>query len=389
MPKAVLPANEEERLALIEELEILYSAKEEEYENLAYLASVICETPIALISIVDKEKQWFKSHIGIESEEMERELAFCSHAILDNKILYVPDSSKDPRFADNPIVNNPPYVKFYAGFPLDLGNQTNIGSLCVIDHKPNTLNEKQIKCLEMLANQVTALLKLRLVVKQLQAVREKDHGIMNMLNHELRNPLTSILGYLSILESGDIDELPERVASCGKNAKRMLNIVDEFLFFSELEEKAIPLDKQSCNINKCIKDSIQLMGGMIAKHHLRVDLSLDETIPKINIDKKRIIQVIDNFISNACKYADEGKRILISSTCEEGWVKVSIRDFGPGIPEENKKRLFEPFSKGVKPVASSSGLGLSIAKLIVNLHDGEVGVQSKEHGTTFFFALPL
>ncbi|MCP5469919.1 MAG: GAF domain-containing sensor histidine kinase [Chlamydiales bacterium] len=387
MKVADFPSNEEERQALLEELEILDTEEDPLFDNLAKIASVLCQTPIAMISLLDKERQWFKSKVGIDVRETPRDVSFCSHAILQSDIFYVSDSQKDKRFQDNPLVQGPPNVKFYAGYPLDMGEGNRVGTLCVLDDHPRELTDDQLTALKGLGEQVVALLKLRLSMRQLKKQRERDRGLIHLLNHELRNPLTAILGYLSILKD-DPHEIHRVIDACTQNSRRMLKIVDEFLLYSQIEEKKLELVRKEMSLNACVNESLHLMGGMLTSREMSVELSLDETLPNVSLDRTRIVQVIDNFISNAYKYARDGKRLLMTSYLEGNAVKLEVKDFGPGIAPEKMDKLFVPFAGSSG--SSSSGLGLSIAKQIVELHGGEIGADShRGQGTTFWFTIPL
>ena len=161
MEIAKLPEAEEDRIELIAKLEILDTPLEDSYDEITQIASLICGTPIALITIVDSYRQWLKSRKGLSVTETPREYAFCAHTILQDTILYVPDSEQDERFKDNPLVSGDPHVKFYAGTPLQIEG-LNIGSLCVIDHQSRSLTEDQLKILSGLGKQVVKLLELRL-----------------------------------------------------------------------------------------------------------------------------------------------------------------------------------------------------------------------------------
>lgn len=173
MKAAPLPANEADRLAALESLELLDTASESDYDNITRLAAAICGTRISLISLIDKDRQWFKSRFGLAATETPRELAFCAHAIHDPEhVFQIPDAREDERFSDNPLVTNDPHVIFYAGMPLRDENGHALGTLCVIDDQPKTLNKDQSEALEILARQVEELFKLRKRSKELSQAHE-------------------------------------------------------------------------------------------------------------------------------------------------------------------------------------------------------------------------
>jgi PAS domain S-box-containing protein len=158
---APLPANEEARLDALRDLEILDTAPEPEFDDLALIASQICGTPISLISLVDRDRQWFKSKIGIEARETSRDVAFCSHAIRQRELFVVSDAMDDPRFSTNPLVTADPKIRFYAGAPLRTSDGHAVGTLCVLDRTPRKLTGEQENALRALARQVAAQLELR------------------------------------------------------------------------------------------------------------------------------------------------------------------------------------------------------------------------------------
>ncbi|MDI1298703.1 PAS domain S-box protein [Methylotenera sp.] len=152
MPAAKKPDNEKSRLKALQKLNVLDSNPEEEFDAIVKAASLVCNVPIALISLVDEDRQWFKANVGLPGvTETPREFAFCAHAINQNDLLEVVDATKDERFSDNPLVVNDPKIRFYAGAPLRTSSGLNIGTLCVIDSKPHSLDDKQREILNCLA----------------------------------------------------------------------------------------------------------------------------------------------------------------------------------------------------------------------------------------------
>jgi GAF domain-containing protein len=139
--KAPLPANEAERLAALKEYHILDTETEQLYDDITTLAAHICEVPIAMISLVDEARQWFKSRVGTEQQQTPREVAFCAHAILQKNPFIVNDATKDRRFADSALVTGEPHIRFYAGIPLINPEGLALGTLCVVDHQPRQLSD--------------------------------------------------------------------------------------------------------------------------------------------------------------------------------------------------------------------------------------------------------
>lgn len=160
--KADLPFNEDLRLKALQDLAILDSPREQSFDDIAQVAMHTCDVPIAVVSLVDRDRQWFKSCLGLDATETPRDVAFCAHAILvPDEVLVIEDATKDSRFVDNALVTGAPYIRFYAGAPLVTSEGMALGTLCVIDNKPRSLSVTQIASLKALARQVVQLLRLR------------------------------------------------------------------------------------------------------------------------------------------------------------------------------------------------------------------------------------
>jgi GAF domain-containing protein len=179
--KARLPANEAQRLAALREYRILDTAAEQNYDDITKLAAYICEVPIATIALGDESRHWLKSKLGVDQQEVPRNVTFPTHAILQSKPLIVRDTLKDRRFANSPLVTRPPHIRFYAGFPLISPEGFVLGTLCAIDRKPRQLSAEQKRAMRALARQVMALLELRRVSARMAEALEKVktlHGLL-------------------------------------------------------------------------------------------------------------------------------------------------------------------------------------------------------------------
>ena len=184
MPRACFPLNERERLGALIECSVLDTEPERVFDDLTSLAARLCEAPIALVSLLDSERQWFKSAHGIGAKETHRDSAFCAHAILGTEPLIVTNALTDPRTCDNALVLEAPYIRFYAGVPLQTADGFSLGTLCVIDTKPRQISDQQINDLQSLALQVTSQLELRRLNRsltssqaQLKEVHDRLHQI--------------------------------------------------------------------------------------------------------------------------------------------------------------------------------------------------------------------
>lgn len=214
MQPPTVPASEAERLDKLRSYQILDSAAEQAFDDLVHLAAHVCGTPISGVSLIDAERLWFKSVLGLPDRELPRERSFCGHTINGGDLLVVEDAAGDPRFADNPLVSSDPRIRFYAGAPLVTSDGHALGALCVFDRRPRTLTAEQRDALARLGRQCVQLLELRLANLQI-AIRDELTGLANrrgfvllaeqMLKHatRLRRPLLTMFIELDGHEDGD------------------------------------------------------------------------------------------------------------------------------------------------------------------------------------------
>jgi GAF domain-containing protein len=191
------PDNEEARIVALEKYAILDSDPEQAFDDLTLLASFVCRTPIALISLVDEDRQWFKSRVGLNATETSRDIAFCSTAILQSDVFVVSDALKDDRFRDNPLVVSEPHIRFYAGAPLINEDGYALGTLCVVDRAPRELTPEQREALEALSRLVLAQMEFRrnlILLKEALTDRTKEeHERQRELVH-VQETLMRVMG---------------------------------------------------------------------------------------------------------------------------------------------------------------------------------------------------
>ncbi len=195
--------------------------RQKDLQEIVMLASVICNSPIALITLMDYDIQLIKAAIGTQQQVMPRSTSFCTHAIEVDEIMVVNDASKDYRFANAPVVANDPHIRFYASANLKSYDGFNVGTLCVYDTKPKDLTEQQLECLSALANQVSHIMELDRSLRQLKKQNSVLREVARIESHELRQPVASIMGIMMLLKENPYTEEPEYLELLDKSVNQL------------------------------------------------------------------------------------------------------------------------------------------------------------------------
>lgn len=224
---AAKPSNEVERLAALRMSGLLDSEPELGFDNLARHAAQIAQTPTALVSLIDEDRQWFKSRYGFAGEETPRDLAFCAHAILGDKPLVVENATLDERFHDNPLVRDFPDIRFYAGFPVHGPDGSAFGTLCVIDTKPRSLSANQLETIGMLARQVEAQIELRMAVARLAAYNDGKNAVLRALSQEAKTTYDGVMSAHRHLSHTELDAEQQAYLEFSVDATHHLVVVLE------------------------------------------------------------------------------------------------------------------------------------------------------------------
>ena len=393
---------EQERLAALRRLQILDTMTEKDYDDITFLASRICQTPISLISFVDEDRQWFKSHLGVDLRESAREFSICDRAIAtvtatgERKPFIIPDLRRDERFSSNPFVVSEPRIVFYAGVPLVSSDGFGLGTVCVIDTRERELTGEQIEALGRLADQVMNLLEMRMQNHELQDLRLRLEArntdleqFAMVVAHDIKSPLASVLLANEMLRADFNEALGPEGAKFTRviqnAADRIGNLVDGILEY--YKQGSDHLEEQSHSLQE-ILDSIT--STQISTKPYKVNLP--QVNSRICMNRTQLEQVFLNLISNSIRYNDSAVAEIDISFREDAFnYYFTLRDNGIGIAAENHNRIFNLFqtiSKNDRFGVKSNGIGLPTVKKIIESHGGAIRVDSEPgKGSVFTFSI--
>ena len=444
----VAEINEAQRLNALQAYNILDTLTEKDYEDITLMASIICDVPIALISFVDKDRQWFKSNLGLKTKSTLREHSFCTHAIESPTVpLIIEDSRKDERFKNNPLVLGDPNIVFYAGIPIVTDEGFGLGTVCIIDNKPRNLTENQITALKMLSNQAMNLLQLRKVNQDLHDVQfsleiqnkkldEYNKGLKQIIDrnlsertkeiadqnvalekmnkelqafnyissHDLQEPLRKIQFFSSIIIDKELHLLSNKgkdyLLRIGKAADRMSVLIKDLLAYSRTTSSEKIYEKVSiAALIKEVEDDLQ---EEIMEKNAQIEIISNIEINAITFQFR---QLIHNIMSNALKFSKVGIHPHIQFTGsfndsshfkkdqlekDKRYFYLKISDNGIGFENIYSDKIFELFQRlGSKEIQVGTGIGLAIVKKIIENHNGYIEAESDVNiGTTFHIYIP-
>ncbi|WP_187270952.1 sensor histidine kinase [Neolewinella aurantiaca] len=382
------PDTEAERLRNLRDYNILDSEQDQAFDDITALASYICGTTISLVSLVDDDRQWFKSSLGLRKDitETPRDDAFCAYNIMDaSDPFIVQDARKDVRFADNPLVTDYPRIAFYAGAPLVSREGHTLGSLCVIDQEEKELNAEQIAALERLARQVVQLMEHRQALQladtrhqELQKSHETLKDFSNIIAHDLKAPLRNIRGYTEIIREDFGELLPpegnEMLRDVVELSDEARSMVDGVLRYgSALNQYSEGRE----DIN--LKEVVAAIGRRIG---LPTDtfLTFEGPASILNAPRIPVEQILQNLIGNSIKFSDKSPSYIKVSCCpiEDGH-SLRVWDNGPGMDAVQEKKIFTMFySTAEQTEKDGHGVGLNIVKRMTELLGGRVEVAYEE-----------
>ncbi|MEM9327309.1 MAG: GAF domain-containing sensor histidine kinase [Bacteroidota bacterium] len=386
-----------DRLKALDSYSILDTMPDSDYDDLTELAAMICATPIALVTLVDKDRQWFKSHFGMRIKEIPREFSFCTHAIAnDQKVFYVRDARLDGRFATNPLVAEEPQIAFYAGVPLVNIDGHALGTLCVIDHEPRDLSEQQLHALSTLGNQAMKLMELRKSKFHLRIANERLERRSRVLERfaevaaaQINSPLRLIwhaTEELKLKWGMDLGDLKDRLKPIQNSVVKLMDLVNGLLRNAKRSEE-MDMEKEDILVEQIQQD---LRGLYPATSERQLDFYFRMRFVQAN---SKVLNIFRELVSNAVRHNNKPKAIIeVGGSEDDKYYDFFVSDNGSGMSARVLLHAFEMFTV-LNPVGRygeySLGRGLPQVKDLVHDLGGMIDIESEEGvGTIVTFSLP-
>ncbi len=406
MSPSELLMNEEQRLNKLNLLNILDTAPEKEFDDITLLAAQICQTPISTISFISSNQLFHKAQVGLDTNSIARATSFCTHLLLHNDVMEIPDALLDARFENNVLVKEPPYFRYYAGFPLKIDGYT-IGALCVLDKVARKLTSEQYFAMQVLSNQVVKLLELRLknyeVEQRIQdSLRQQDHlqtlvlsqsKILGYVAHDVRNPLASLrsiidLNYLQVLSE---DVVKNVMGLLKKQLDATLDTLTNVIEWGQAQ-----LDRQVPHIRpvdlyKVVTRKLENFEVTTQSKGNTLQHNIEDGCQVI-ADEYMLRFILRNLLTNANKFTSNGT-ITISAIINTDIALIKVIDTGTGISNETFKKLFDPQNRATNPGTENekgTGMGLLLVREFIEKLGSKLEVKTKPGvGTEFSFVLAI
>jgi signal transduction histidine kinase len=396
------------RLAALQRTNLLDSPPEEAFDRLTRLASKILHVPVSLVSLVDHERQYFKSVVGPDDpwatlRETPLSHSLCQHVVASSKPLIVTDARHHPLVHQNLAIPELGVVA-YAGMPLTTPDGQTLGSFCAIDTQPREWTEEEIQILQELATSAMTEVELRLTAQQLQesyqklqAVEALRDDLTHMIVHDLRTPLTSLLSGVQMIELvGELtDDQQEILGISVDGGKILLGMINDLLDVSKMESGTLSLEYNQVSATRVLDSARQQVQALATAQGLTLTSEVAPKTPLFQADEDKLVRTLVNLLSNAIKFTPEGGGINISVRLakDEQGIVFSVSDTGEGIPKDELEHVFEKFGQVESRKSGrkmSTGLGLTFCKMVVEAHGGCIWVESEiDKGSTFLFRLPV
>lgn len=398
MTPAALDQREQERLDALQQSGLLDSASEEIFDEWTLLASKLLKTPVVLLSLVDKDRQFFKSQVGLPPEwaakrETPLSHSFCQYVAASQEPLVVSDARQMPLVRENKAIADLGVIA-YAGMPLTTPGGQTLGSFCAIDSRPREWTAEELETLRMIGEQAMAQINLRLELVAQNAQldqsraqnRERDERLHRTV-HDLRTPLTSVMvGLEAIQMGGNLGEKQRRFWEIAMtNARALRDLVTEIL--SSDKPRHI---RNACRPQDIVAGALELVAPLAERAGVHLETSEVSSGLVLQADEKALVRVVTNLLSNAIKFTPRGRRIWVrvADSGDSPAVVFSVQDEGIGVAAEDHEAIFQQ-GETLGRMAGGNGIGLAYCKATVEEHGGTITIKSGiGAGSTFSFSIP-
>lgn len=390
--ESLIPPDEDERLAAVRRYDVLDTPPDGAFDRITALAARFHRAPISTVTIVDRDRIWFKSAHGIEIDEIGRDPGLCASAILRPEPHVVTDAAIDPRTLDNPLVRGELGLRHYVGIPLTTSDGHNLGTLNVIDVEPREVTPEELDTLQDLAAVVMSELELRLAAArtvELHAQREaaslRDAIIMG-ISHEMRTPLAVLQGLSRVEETTTITDpgAGERRQMLRRQVHHLDWLLNQFLDFARLtDDRSLPVDVAPLDLREVIDDACDVFAERV-----QITVEQQHPVPLALADRDRTLQVLIELLNNAVRFGAVESPVRVDVSGDDATVRVAVADDGPGIDPADHERVFERYfrSRG----STGSGVGLYVSRWCAEAQGGCIELASAPGaGSRFTVVLPV
>ncbi|MDQ3127209.1 MAG: ATP-binding protein [Chloroflexota bacterium] len=397
----VIPEDDVARLAAVAKYDVLDTPPDGAFDRITALAARVFSVPIAIVSVVDHDRIWFKSHHGLDIDQIDRAPGLCASAILQREPWIISDAPTDPRALSNPLVAGEFGLKFYAGVPIALASGHNMGTLCILDFEPRELSADETSSLQDLADMVTSELELRLASRQaLEAATERERvkdAFVGMLSHEIRTPVTTIYAAARVLASSEAIQADPRARDLFPDivseSERLLRLIEDLLVLTKVEQGVLESDSDSDPVllQRVVERAVARLNR---RHRERViEVGIAPGLPPAAGDETFVEQVVNNLLSNALKYSPTDAVVSVDAKVVDERVEVSIGDRGIGLAVDDRERVFDLLARTreAETYAAGAGIGLYVCRRLMQAMGGDIHAtgQASGRGSVFTFSLPI
>ena len=387
MVKTPIPDDDAARVAALEDQNILDTLPEQAFDRIVKVAAGLCETPIALVSLIDSDRQWFKARVGVDLEETSRDLSLCAHAIAADKELMIQDVLADERFRANELVCGRLGIRFYFGVPIHDESGHALGTLCVIDRQPRALTEQQVTTVRHLARAAETELKLRRREQEARRLLDERAVTSLMIAEDADHLMSRTIGELEVLRLRLSGEDLSSVLRALDGAERLVRLCQTL---AGVHHDGPQAWLEPVNATTDLDEWFRLLAKREAKsaqaRGVKLEASCTLKERRQITDASMLERVAVRLLDNAYRHSPSGAavRLELRGGPLRGFTIV-VEDRGAGVPEELRDKIFEPFFTTQKPGPGiGPGLGLPFCRLAAEALGGYLSLERPEGGGALF-----